>query len=110
MNLSSGISIDEQQAALAALLQHDEAIEHTLTPLWREARCMLEWGYLRMNPLYYGVGVSRGHGEPVLVIPGFMAGDLMMLEMHRWLRRIGYRSSLSRITWNNDCPDRTNAL
>lgn len=91
----------------ADVFEHDDAIEHALTPLWREARWGLEWAALRWSPTYYGIGVPRGNGQPVLLIPGFMSGDLLMLEMHRWLKRIGYRSSLSRIAWNNDCPNRT---
>ncbi len=92
---------------LGAPFDHDDAVEKTLTPLWREARWGLEWARLRWSPVFYGIGVPRGRGQPVLLIPGFMSGDLLMLEMHRWLKRIGYRSSLSRIVWNNDCPDLT---
>lgn len=95
--------LDGLQEAFA----HDDAVQHTLTPLWREARWGFEWARLRWSPVYFGYGVPRGHGQPVLLIPGFMVGDLAMLEMHRWLRRIGYRSELSRIPWNNDCPDLT---
>ena len=85
----------------------DDAVEPTLTPLWREARWGMEWMQLRCSRVYCGIGIPRGHGQPVLLIPGFMSGDLVMLELHRWLRRIGYRPALSRIAWNNDCPDRT---
>ena len=96
---------------LDAAYAYDDAVEQVLTPLWREARWGLEWTRLRLSPVYYGIGVPRGNGQPVLLIPGFMSGDLMMLELHHWLKRIGYRSSLSHISWNNDCPDRTaNAL
>lgn len=87
--------------------EHDPSIEPTLTPLWREAGWGLDWLRLRLSPIYYGVGIPRGAGQPVLLVPGFMAGDLLMLELHRWLTRIGYRSHLSNIAWNNDCPDRT---
>ena len=86
---------------------HDPAVEETLTPLWREARWPIEWLRLRNSPGYFGCGVPRGHGEPVLLIPGFMAGDGILFELHRWLKRIGYRSYLSNIAWNNDCPDHT---
>ena len=86
---------------------YDPAVELTLTPLWREFACGLDWMRLRLSPVFYGAGVPRGHGEPVLLVPGFMAGDLLMLELHRWLQRIGYRSYLANIPWNNDCPDRT---
>ena len=47
---------------------YDDAIEQVVTPLWREARWGLEWASLRMNPVYYGVGIPRGHGQPVLLI------------------------------------------
>lgn len=99
----------ELEAHLRDAFEHDDAIEHTITPLWREARWGLEWAHLRWSPVFLGFGVKHGRREPVLLIPGFMAGDLLMLELHRWLKRIGYRSSLSRIHWNNDCPERTAA-
>lgn len=86
---------------------HDPSVERTLTPLWKEAKWGLEWARLRFSKVYYGRGVARGNGTPVVLVPGFMAGDAMMLEMHWWLRRIGYKSFLSNIIWNNDCPDKT---
>jgi pimeloyl-ACP methyl ester carboxylesterase len=61
---------------------------------------------LLRDPVYYGQGVRRGAGEPVLLIPGFFAGDWMMAVMARWLARIGYRPYLSGIDWNVGCPDR----
>lgn len=107
MNLEDEPNLPGAGGGHLGFLGYDDAIEQTLTPLWREARWGVEWMQLRLSPVYYGCGVPRGEGEPVLLIPGFMSGDLMMLELHRWLRRIGYRSSLSRIAWNNDCPDQT---
>lgn len=101
---STGASILDE---ISEALSHDDAVRHTLTPLWREARWSLEWARLRWSAVYYGRGVPRGRGEHVLLIPGFMVGDIAMLEMQRWLRRIGYRAELSRIPWNNDCPDLT---
>ncbi|MGH8597051.1 MAG: alpha/beta fold hydrolase [Gammaproteobacteria bacterium] len=89
---------------------HDPSIEKTLTPLWREARWPAEWVKLRLSPVFFGRGVPHGNNESVLLIPGFMSGDALMLELHRWLKRIGYRSHLSNIAWNNDCPDRTARL
>lgn len=86
---------------------HDPSVDETVTPLWKEAKWTLEWAQLRLNRVYYGRGIPLGDGSVVLLVPGFMAGDSLMLEMHWWLRRIGYRSYLSNIVWNNDCPDRT---
>jgi triacylglycerol lipase len=62
---------------------------------------------LLRDPVYYGWGVRKGSDEPVLLIPGFFAGDWMMAAMARWLARIGYRPYLSGIDWNVGCPGRT---
>lgn len=86
---------------------HDPGVEHVLTPLWREVIWPTEWIRLRFSSAYFGANLPRGNGEPVLLVPGFMAGDFLMLEMHRWLQRIGYDASLSGIVWNTDCPDAT---
>ncbi len=56
------------------------------------------------DPVYYGVGVPRGHKQPVLLIPGFTAGDWSLGTMARWLARIGYRPYLSGIDLNVGCP------
>jgi pimeloyl-ACP methyl ester carboxylesterase len=34
----------------------------------------------------------RGDGHPVLTLPGFLAGDMSMLLMRRYLRELGYRA------------------
>jgi triacylglycerol lipase len=54
--------------------------------------------------LYSGQGIPRGSGEPVVLLPGYFAGDLAMGPMARWLRRIGYDSYLSGIDFNLGCP------
>ncbi|MEM7467628.1 MAG: hypothetical protein AAF387_12205 [Pseudomonadota bacterium] len=87
--------------------EHDPSVERVQTPLWLEARWPSEWLRLKMSPVYWGYGIPRGQGEPVLLVPGFLAGDWMMLELGRWLRRIGYRPFHANIVWNTDCPDLT---
>lgn len=72
-------------------------------PLWREAFVGLEWLALRSSPVYYGLGVPRGDGSAVIVIPGFMGTDIYLQEIYSWLRRIGYRPYMSRIGWNAEC-------
>jgi len=61
---------------------------------------------LLCDPVYYGQSIHKGSGEPVLLIPGFFAGDWMMATMARWLTRVGYRPHLSGIDWNVGCPGR----
>ncbi len=92
---------------LKSAFDHDPGVEHAKTPLWREVIWPADWLKLRTSGVYYGIGVTRGNKEPVLLIPGFMSSDLHLLEMHRWLRRMGYDSHLSGIVWNTDCPDET---
>jgi len=74
-------------------------------PLWREAFVGIEWLALRASPVYYGLGVPRGDGSAVIAVPGFMASDFYLQEMNYWLRRIGYKSYMSRIGWNAECLD-----
>ena len=88
-------------------LEHDPSVERVQTPLWLEGRWASEWMKLKMSPVYWGYGIPHGRGEPVLLVPGFLAGDWMMLEMARWLRRIGYKPFHANIVWNTDCPDLT---
>jgi pimeloyl-ACP methyl ester carboxylesterase len=65
----------------------------------------MDWLALRASPVYYGVGVPRGNGDPVIVIPGFLGSDTYLMEMYNWLRRIGYTPYYSRIGRNAECPD-----
>ncbi len=62
---------------------------------------------LLCDPVYYGIGVSRGNGAPVLLVPGFLLGDSLLAPMARWLEVIGYHSYLSGIDWNIGCPRQT---
>jgi triacylglycerol lipase len=52
------------------------------------------------DPVLRGRGVPRGDGRPVLLVPGFLAGDWTLRVMHSWLGRIGYRPYLSGIVLN----------
>ena len=55
-------------------------------PLWRESRVGLELATLLRDPVFRGDGVKDGRGQPVLLIPGFLAGDDSLALMTRWLR------------------------
>ncbi|MDQ3675477.1 MAG: alpha/beta hydrolase [Actinomycetota bacterium] len=71
-----------------------------------EARWQLELSRLMVDPVFRGVGVPRGDGAPVVLIPGFLAGDASLRIMRAWLRRVGYVSHASGISVNIDCSDR----
>lgn len=72
-------------------------------PLWREARIGLEAATLLRDPIFRGDGVVDGRGRPVLLIPGFLAGDGSLSMMAGWLKRAGYRPSRAGIVSNVNC-------
>ena len=60
-------------------------------PLWREAFAGLDWLSLRFSPVYAGHGIERGRGAAVVLVPGLFAAAATMIELRRWLARMGYR-------------------
>lgn len=72
-------------------------------PLWREARIGLEAASLLRDPVFRGQGLPDGRGRPVLLIPGFLAGDGSFAPMARWLKRAGYRPTRAGMRANVDC-------
>lgn len=71
-----------------------------------ELRWPAEAARLFADPVFYGVDVPRGDGRPVVVLPGFLAGDATLVPMALWLRRIGYRPYGCRFVVNVDCSQR----
>ena len=82
--------------------------------------CFERLSSLLRDPVYYGWGVRKGSGEPVLLIPGFFAGDWMMARdgamarahrlssvsvRHRLERRLsGPHGRIIRMAYPKDCP------
>jgi triacylglycerol lipase len=87
------------------------AVEDRIEPRWwgrhlHELRWQAELARLLVDPVYRGVDVPRGDGGPVILVPGFLAGDGSLSVMAEWLRRMGYRPSRSGINFNVDCSNR----
>jgi pimeloyl-ACP methyl ester carboxylesterase len=61
---------------------------------------------LQLDPIFRGIGLPRGDGRVVLVIPGLFGNDLYLRPMHLWLRRLGYWPVASRLAFNAGCPNR----
>lgn len=74
-------------------------------PIWREALAGFDWLSLRAAPVFYGCGVPRGDGAAVVLVPGFLASDWYLFEIHGWLGRMGYRAEMSRVGRNAECLD-----
>lgn len=75
------------------------------TFLWTEALFGAEILLLHATPVYYGLGIPRGDGSAVILIPGFLGTDIYLTELHAWLRRIGYSPYFSGIGINAECPN-----
>ena len=72
-----------------------------------EFRWTAELATLTLDPAFYGLGVPHGNGQPVLLIPGFLAADTSLSVMGGWLFRLGYKPRFSGIMLANvDCSDR----
>ena len=81
------------------------AARSPVAPLWGElrysrelARLLAGGGSARMR--------ARAGAQPVLLIPGFMAGDSSMAMMRYWLRRRGHPVAMSGMRANVDCAER----
>lgn len=74
-------------------------------PIWQEALFGAELLLLHASPTFYGLGVRRGDASAVVLIPGFLGTDLYLTHLSSWLKRIGYRSYVSGIGLNAECPN-----
>ena len=81
-------------------------MRHLRIPIWREGRVALEHAALRRDPVLRGDGVPHGDGSPVLLVPGFMAGDPSLATMAGWLKRLGHAPCRARMRANVDCATR----
>jgi triacylglycerol lipase len=68
--------------------------------MWLEGRIYIEYLRLIRDPVYRGVEVPPGLGRPVMLIPGFLAGDWTLRTPFQWLRRVGYRPRMAGVTFN----------
>ncbi|MGI9101462.1 MAG: hypothetical protein ACR2IF_03365 [Terriglobales bacterium] len=75
-------------------------------PIICEPLYLLELAMLRLSPVYYGSGVPAGDGSAVVVIPGLLCADSLLVELYSWLARIGYRPYFSGMDVVEGCPNR----
>lgn len=73
-------------------------------PLHGEAAAGFELAELLTSGVYLGIGVPRGNGRPVLVVPGFLGTDEYLRPLRGWLQRIGYSPHASGIAFNLGTP------
>jgi triacylglycerol lipase len=76
----------------------------TVAPLLGELRYGGELTRLLASRLFRSVE-RRADAPPVLLIPGFMAGDASLTVLRQWLSRRGHRVHMSGIRANVDCAE-----
>lgn len=81
-------------------------VRRAAIPMWLESRIAVERARLGRDAVMQGEDLARGQGQPVLLIPGFLAGDASLSLMARWLRELGYRTCRAEIRANVDCTER----
>ncbi|NJL72660.1 MAG: alpha/beta fold hydrolase, partial [Candidatus Competibacteraceae bacterium] len=86
------------------LVLEEEAEDWSL-PLWRETLLGVDWLKLHASKVFYGLGVPRGDGAAVVLVPGFLGHDIYLAELYGWLWRMGYTPYMSRIGHHADCPN-----
>jgi triacylglycerol lipase len=74
-------------------------------PMWRECFLALEAAMLHIAPIYWGFGAPHGDESGVVLIPGFLGTDTLMVELYAWLYRMDYRPYFSGIGVNAECPN-----
>jgi pimeloyl-ACP methyl ester carboxylesterase len=74
-----------------------------LPPIWREGRTALELAALVRDPVFRSVDEDAGGSRPVMLVPGFLAGDGSLGVMTGWLRRQGYRTRRAGMRFNVAC-------
>ena len=68
--------------------------------MWLEGRFYLEFLRLIRDPVFRGDDVPPGLRKPVLLIPGFLAGDWTLRTQYDWMRRVGYRPYVAGLAFN----------
>jgi pimeloyl-ACP methyl ester carboxylesterase len=74
-----------------------------LPPIWRETRTPGELARLLRSDLFRKPDPNLGAGRPVLLVPGFLAGDGSLQLMTTWLRRSGFHARRTGIRMNVNC-------
>lgn len=87
---------------LGTLGEERAATASSVAPLWGELRYGAELAQLLASREFQAVE-RREDAPPVLLIPGFMAGDGSLAVMRQWLRRRGHRVRMSGIRTNVGC-------
>lgn len=72
-------------------------------PIGNERGTKARLDALRHDPVWSGTGLPRGAGAPVLLIPGWMAGERSVRPLAGFLERLGYQPAVAPVGRNLGC-------
>lgn len=90
---------------MSTMVSEASVLPSPVAPLWGELRYSGELARLLARGALRPAR-RREDAAPVLLIPGFMAGDASLTMMRHWLRRRGHRVAMSGMLANVDCAER----
>jgi triacylglycerol lipase len=83
-----------------------EAADGPFSAMMRELVTLIDVAALFTDPIFYGMGVRRGNGKLVVIIPGLFGSDFYLQPLHKWLRCAGYSPVHSSLNFNAGCLQR----
>jgi pimeloyl-ACP methyl ester carboxylesterase len=86
-------------------MERREATDPQVAPLWGELRYGAELMRLLAGHALRPLPAAKDP-QPVLLVPGFMAGDASLAVLRLWLERRGHPVSVSGIRISVDCTER----
>lgn len=87
-------------------MREPETSNLNFTNLLQEFRAVGEFAKFAGHALTWRLGSRAVKTRPILLIPGFMAGDATLYPFANWLRSRGHQVFFSGILANTDCPRR----
>jgi triacylglycerol lipase len=83
-----------------------KSVDGPLSVMFREFLTILDLGALFTDPVFYGMRVPHGDGNPVVLIPGLFGNDCYLQPLRQWLGCVGYSPMRSTIDFNAGCIQR----
>mgnify|MGYP000962730127 CR=1 FL=1 len=100
--------MDILEGELELLTGFDKEMREHALPIWFESLIGIDWTLLHLAPVYYGFGVPKGDGSPVIVVPGAIALKTVRKEYRqvefpeRWQYPSDLDTMLDRDVWEEE--------
>jgi triacylglycerol lipase len=83
-----------------------KSVDESVSVIIQEMLTCVDLAALFTDPAFYGMGVARGRGKSVVVIPGLFGSDFYLQPLRNWLCCAGYSPIRSSLNFNAGCLQR----